>query len=285
MRTHRKPGGRGRAFLVWLGVGFLIATTVVLIGWRVHGGRWVRVETPSMGTTAPVGSLLWVAPVRYQDLRRGDLITFTPPGSSGTMYTHLIRAVNPDGTLSTQGKITAPDPWRLPRANIVGKVVMRWRYVGWLVLAAPVLLFGAVAVTTTASRVRDRDLRLPVLVVGGSLVLVAALVIYRPLTRADQISFVPVGHGARATYVATGILPVRVSAAGGTAIVLRDGQVGSVRSSRPAAGGGHRRYSVTVSPSLSLIWWMALVAACFTPAVARMVGGLRARGARRANPR
>ncbi len=282
--VHR--GSRGCAIVAWLVVCFLVATTVVLVGWRVHGGRWVRVETASMGTTAPVGSLLWVAPARFEDLHRGDLITFTPPGSPGTTYTHLIRAVNPDGTLSTQGKITAPDPWRLTRADVVGKVVMRWRDVGWLVLAAPVLLVGAALVMTTAGRVRDRDLRLPVIVVGGSLVLVAALVIYRPLTRADQISFVPAGHGARATYVSTGILPVRVAASGGTAVVLHDGQVGSVSSDRSTRDAGRARYAVTVSPALPLIWWMLLILACFAPACARMLRDLAApAGGHGANPR
>lgn len=287
MSARATGAGRGRAILAWLGVGFLVATTVVLIGWRVHGGRWVRVETPSMGTTAPVGSLLWVEPVRYRDLRRGDLITFTPPGSPGTTYTHLIRSVNRDGTLSTQGRITAPDPWRLTQADVVGKVVMRWPGVGWVVLAAPVLLLGTVLVVTVAGRVRDRDLRLPVVVVGGSLVLVAALVIYRPLTRADQISFVPAGHGARATYVATGILPVRISASGGTAVVLHDGQVGAVSTNAPTRDSGHSsRYSVTVSPALSLIWWMALILACFVPAFLRGAQGLaRPASAHRANPR
>lgn len=260
---------RWRQVLAWVGVAFLVASTVVLLGWRVHGGRWVRVETASMGTTAPVGSLLWVAPVRFEDLHRGDLINFTPPGVHGTTYTHLIRAVNPDGTLSTQGKITAPDPWRLSRSDVVGKVVLRWKGVGWLVLAAPILLFGGLLVGTVATKLRDRDLRLPVAVVGGSLVVVVALVIYRPLTQADQLSFVPTGHGVRATYVSTGLLPVRIRASGGTQVVLRDGEVGSVRSTTPSHQGNRSRYAVAVAPALPRTLWILLIALCFLPACGR----------------
>jgi signal peptidase I len=272
MRSPRSQARGWRAVFVWAGVVFLVTTTVVLVGWRVHGGRWVRVETPSMGTTAPVGTLLWVAPVRYTDLRPGDLITFSPPGAHGTTYTHLVRAINSDGTISTQGRITSPDPWRIGPGNVVGKVVLRWRGVGWLVLGAPVLLLGGLAVSAIAGRVRDRDVRVAVAVVGGSLVIVTAFVLYRPLTQADQMSFVPVGHGVRATYVSTGLLPVRVSAAGGTHVVLHDGEVGSVRSTRPASGSGANRYAVSVVPAVPTSWWVLLIALCVLPAVGRGIG-------------
>jgi signal peptidase I len=259
----------------WVVVALLVGFTVVLVGWRLHGGRWVRVETPSMGTTAPVGSLLWVEPVDFATLRKGDLITFTPPDRGATTYTHLVRAVNDDGTVSTQGRITAPDPWRIDRAHVVGKVVLVWPGVGWLVLAAPILVIGGLLVALTASRLRDADLRLPVAVVGGSVVLVVALVVHRPLTRAEQMSFVPVGNGARATYVSTGLLPVRVRAAGGAQVVLHDGEVGAVTTTGetgvPVADGTRHRYAVRVDPALPLSWWFVLVGACFLPALVRAV--------------
>ncbi|MFL6160369.1 MAG: hypothetical protein ACJ72D_30135 [Marmoricola sp.] len=253
---------------VWAAVAALVAMTVLMVGWRLHGGRWVRVETASMGTQAPVGTLLWVAPVRYDDLRPGDLVTFRAPGSGAT-YSHLVRSRNADGTISTQGRITAPDPWRLGPDDVIGKVVHTWPGVGWLVVAAPVLIGGGALVAALCWRVRDRDLRLPLAVVGVAVVLAVGLVVYRPLTRAEQISFVPAAHGARATYVSTGLVPVRLSARGGDSVVLRDGQVGSVLAR--ATGAEHRRYAVTISPQLALRWWLVLVGACFTPALARGV--------------
>lgn len=260
---------RLRRIAAWGGVAVLLAVTVVLVGWRLHGGRWVRVETASMGTEAPVGTLLWVAPADFETLEPGDLVTFHPPGDRSVTYSHLVESVHDDGTFSTQGRISAPDPWRITRDDLVGKVVLRWPGVGWLVLAAPVLLSGGLLVVLVVLRIRTRELKLPVAVVGGSLVLVIALVVYRPLTRAEQLSFVPVDDGARATYVSTGLLPLRLTAPGADPVTLRDGEVGSVHTPGRERADGGSRFAVSLHPDIPLGWWAALVAACFLPALAR----------------
>lgn len=251
----------------WLGVGVLVALTVVLAGWRINGGSWVRVETPSMGTAAPVGTLLWIKPVAFSSLQPGDLITFTPPGAHGVTYSHEIRAVHPDGTLATQGRITAPDPWRIGPDDVVGKAVLRWPGVGWLVLAAPILVLGGGVIAFVVGRVRQRDARLPVAVIGGSLVIVVALLVHRPLTGAERISFVPDGTGARATYVSTGLLPVRLAARGAEPVVLEDGEVGSVIARRSTDLGAGHQFTVSVRPALPFGWWLVLVGCCFVPAI------------------
>src|SRR6201999_6147 len=101
-------------------------------GWWLDGGRWVRVETPSMGRVAPVGTLLWIKPVPFHELRVGDLITFHPPGEAQT-YSHRVYRVNADHTITTKGVIPGPDPWRLTARDIVGRVEMRWWGAGWIV--------------------------------------------------------------------------------------------------------------------------------------------------------
>lgn len=257
-------------WLPWCGVAVLVALTSVLAFWRLDGGTWVRVETPSMGTVAPVGTLLWVKPVAFESLRPGDLVTFRPPGSvgpRGITYSHEIRAINPDGTLSTQGRISAPDPWRISPEQVVGKTVLRMPGAGWLVLAAPILLLGGGLVLSVCTRLRDRELRLPVAVVGGALVIVAALVVHRPLTGAEQMAFVPDGDQARATYVATGLLPVRISAPGGESVVLRDGQVGAVVAPATDPDRSARRFTVSIGPAVPTTWWVVLVGLCFVPAL------------------
>ncbi|MGO4258585.1 hypothetical protein [Marmoricola sp. RAF53] len=262
--------GRVGRVVAWAGVAVLLAAVAALGAWWLQGGRWVRVETASMGTRAPVGSLLWVAPTPFSELERGDLITFTPPGHT-TTYSHLVDRIEPDGTLATRGRITSPDPWRLRAADVHGRVVMTWKGVGWILLAAPVLLLGALLVAAVASRFRDRSVRLPVTLVGAALVVSAALVVYRPLVRADQLAFVPVDGGARATYVSTGLLPLRVSTGSGDAVVLRDGEVGSVVARAPertAPQPGERsRFQVSLEPSVPFSWWAGLVGACFLPAL------------------
>jgi hypothetical protein len=269
-RTHassrlRPPSGIG-ARLVAVA---LVAIVVGLAGWRLHGGGWERVETASMGTQAPVGTLLWVAPADFASLRPGDLITFRPPGTDAT-YSHLVRSINADGTISTQGRITAPDPWRLHAQDLLGRVVWSWKGVGWLVLAAPLLVLGGLVVTLASRQARDRDLRVAIALIGAACVIALCLVVYRPLTRADQISFVPVAGGARATYVSTGLLPVRITGSGGHSVVLSDGQIGSVLATT-RTGGTHHRFAVSVRPDIPWTWWLAVVGACFVPILGRRV--------------
>jgi hypothetical protein len=267
-----------RRVAAWAGVAVLLAFTAALVGWRISGGTWVRVETPSMGTRAPVGTLLWVKPVSFESLRPGDLITFTPPRAHGVTYSHEVKKVYPDGTLSTQGRITAPDPWRIGPQNVVGKTVMRWPGAGWLVLAAPVLVLGGVLVAFVVGRIRNRDARMPAAVIGASLVIVTALVVYRPLTGAERISFVPDRSGARATYVSTGLLPVRLAARGAKPVVLGDGEVGSVLAEHATGVSAGRQFTVSIRPAVPFGWWLGLIGCCFVPGVASAV-------ARRRNPR
>lgn len=241
--------------------------------WVITGGRWYIVQTPSMGTSAPVGTLLWVEPTDFADLHVGDLITFHPPNSSAT-YSHRVYAINVDGTISTKGQITAPDPWHLTASNVVGKVSMRWWGMGWLVRAAPYLIIGGLVLWLVLRRYTPRKWRLPGAVVGAALLLSLCIVILRPLTRADQLAINPDGRGVQATYVSTGLLPLRLEATGGAHVDLRDGQVGVVRSTHADARG---RYPITLRPHIPWWWWIVLVLACFVPGLWTVVVGVRAK--------
>jgi hypothetical protein len=262
----------------WATLTAVLALTAFVGLWRLHGGRIERVETPSMGTVAPVGSLLWVAPVDGSRLRPGDFISFHPPGDPGTTYSHRVRRIYADGTIRTQGVISAPDPWRLTSQDIVGQVRMTWPVAGWLVRATPVLVVGGVLVALAVGRLHRRW-RGAAALIGASLVLSTAIVLYRPFVNAEQLAFAPADDGARATYVSTGLLPLRLQALGpgGSRVDLRDGQVGSVR---VAAAGSDRHYAVRLSPAVPLGFWLLLVAACFVPALlgscARLVTRRRA---------
>ena len=243
-------------------------TTAVLLAWYAQGGRWVRVETPSMGTDAPVGTLLWVKPTPFEDLRAGDLITFHPPDrQDGPTYSHLVAEVHADGTISTRGRITDTDPWRIGPDDVVGRVALRWYGVGWLVLAAPVLGAGALLVTVVVRRLRERESRVAVAVLGTAVVLATAIGVYQPLTRAEQLAFTSADGGARATYVSTGLLPLRLTEPGGESVVLRNGEVGSVLATGPRSIGQGRRFEVSLRPEIPWAWWAVLVGACFVPAL------------------
>jgi hypothetical protein len=272
-RAVRLLGGLVLACLV----GLLLFAAV----WRLQGGRIERVETPSMGTRAPVGSLLWVKPVDAADLHAGDFITFHAPGRPGTTFSHLVRAVHPDGTLSTGGLLSGQDPWRLQQADVVGEVQMTWPVAGWVVRVSPVLLGGFVFLVLVISRLRQHW-RGPAALVGAAVVLAVVVVVYRPFTHAEQLAFAPVDDGARATYVGTGLLPVRLAAdappgRSGDSVVLGDGEVGSVH---VATKDECNRYVVHLSPAVPFWFWIGLVGACFVPAVASSVGSMRGRSDR-----
>lgn len=245
--------------LVWAGV------------WRVQGGKWERVETASMGTTAPVGSLLWVEPTDFKELKVGDFITFHPPGSTGQTYSHRVHTINANGTIGTKGQITNPDPWEIRSGDVVGKVTMTWKGVGWIVKAAPVLFIGGLVLWLIIRKLRDESWKLPFAIVGASLILSLAIVIYRPLIQAEQLGFAPVAGGAKATYVSTGLLPLRLKAYHGGHVDLRDGEVGSVVSDKKDPYG---RYGVSLHPHLPFWWWVVLILVCFIPALWTLVVGL-----------
>lgn len=262
---------RGLARLAsWTLLAALIGFVAFCLVWRVDGGRWERVETPSMGTVAPVGTLLWIKPADFDGLRKGDFITFHPPGSTAT-YSHRVLERHDDGTISTKGVIPAPDPWRLHADDVVGEVRMRWWGVGWLVAAAPVLLVGGLLVAGVRS-VASRSWRLPATILLGSLVLTAAIVWYRPFISAQQLSFAAATTGgADASYVGTGLLPIRLQAHHGEHVDLRAGEVGTVHV--PQADHD-QKLRVELKPAVPLWWWVGLVLACFLPALYSLVFGL-----------
>ena len=249
----------------WVLLGLLVGFVAFCGAWRVQGGRWERVETPSMGTVAPVGTLLWVKPVDFASLRPGDFITFRPPGSHGGTYSHRVLAVEPDGRITTKGVLSPPDPWHLGPGDVVGSVRMRWRGVGWLVAAAPVLLVGGFLVLLVG-RLGRPAWRVPALLVVVAFTLSAAIAWYRPLVNAEQLAFAPSpGGGADATYVGTGLLPIRLTAHDGASVVMSAGEVGTVHVTHVDRAGKLR---VTLSPAVPWWWWSFLVGACFAPAAA-----------------
>jgi hypothetical protein len=274
----------GARILRWSGLlvlGGLLLLLAFAAVWRVQGGRIERVETPSMGTVAPVGSLLWVKPVDVSTLRPGDFITFHPPGRPDTTFSHRVYGIDADGTIRTKGVISAPDPWQLQASDVVGSVRMTWPVAGWLVRMGPVLALGGFLVALVASRL-DRRWRGVVALVGASLVVAIAITVYRPFLRADQLAFAPDHVGATATYVSTGLLPVRLEAdPGGARVVLSDGEVGSVHV--PFSDESHR-YAVHLAPAVPRLFWIVLVVICFVPALVDSGGRLIRRRTQAAPP-
>lgn len=251
-------------------LGTLVAAAAFAGIWRMTGGTIERVETPSMGTRAPVGSLLWTRPAAFDRLRPGDFVSFHPPDDRTKTYSHLVHARNRDGTLTTKGLISSPDPWRLTDNDVIGKVSMNWPGAGWLIQCAPVLLIGGL-LTALLTRMSRPHLKLALALLGASLTISAALSMERPLVNAQQLAFSQVPQGARATYVGTGLLPVRLRAHQGEAVTMRAGEMGSVLITQKDELG---RYRADLAPAIPRLFWIILIGVCFVPAIWILVVGL-----------
>lgn len=128
--------------------GMALAGLAVFIGlfgilWRLTGGHWEIVATPSMGRTAPVGSLVFTRPADIADVRVGEVISFHPPGLRVETVTHRVVRIDDDGALHTRGDINAADDALPVRNDLVGRVVSIWWGLGWLLKALPLLIVAA----------------------------------------------------------------------------------------------------------------------------------------------
>jgi len=257
----------------------LLGMCGVLVGWWASGGRWLIVRSPSMGSYAPVGTLVWERPANIHDIHVGQVITFRSPFSELT-YTHRVVARDPDGTLQTKGDINAGrDPGHIDQRHLVGRVAAVWPGVGWLVRALPLLLIGGLAWWVLTGLLASRRSRAPLRVIGVALLVAAAIVVYKPLFGATKLSFIPEGpSGARATYVGTGLLPAEMHATGSLPVLLHSGQVRSIVATQH---DHHGRYQVTVSWTTPWQAWAIIAAAGIAPAVWSVIVGVEPMRSRR----
>jgi signal peptidase I len=207
----------------------VIAVAAAAGAFRLAGGRWFIMQTPSMGTTAPVGTLVLTHPVAtLSALRVGDVVTCRPPFPAASYYTHRVVAVSATG-VTTRGDLNgAADPWTLGRTNVVGRAVLIVPGAGWLLLTLSSLA-GAVAVTWAFTRRLRHPQWRRVSQLASSLAVTVVLVArLKPFTGVTELASTVDGHGvARISLVSTGLLPVRLTAAPGhghtTPVVLTYG--------------------------------------------------------------
>jgi signal peptidase I len=236
--------------------GIILAGGAVLWfgGWRAHD-----MTTPSMGTAAPVGSLVLSRPVQARAVHIGQVIVFHPPGRPDVTFAHRVISVTaqPGGTaLQTRGDINpTPDVWTLHQSNLVGGSFVTIPDVGFVIQALPLLLLGAFLILLISSGLSQRT-RGPFRIAGGA-VLVAVLLVYlHPLEQADLLDEqISQGHGI-ATVVPTGVLPIRVIAHGGSTATAAPGQVAVVHLHHVDP---HHVFRISTGIHLSGWWWLTLL--------------------------
>ncbi|MGH9120936.1 MAG: S24/S26 family peptidase [Acidimicrobiales bacterium] len=246
-----------------------LAVTVLAVGWRVTGGTWYLVESPSMGTAAPVETLLLDRPPGR--IAVGELVTFHPPASDQT-FTHRVVAILANGGVKTKGDAnSSADGWVLTPSDIVGVVDARLWYVGWVIRALPVLAVGGFVVWLLTRYLVRAPGRPVARVVGLVVVAALAVVIVKPLVGYTVVTLNKGDGHAYGTVVSTGLLPIEVRSPGGTHIYLADGQVGTVMT--PLVAGVHH-YRVDITPHWTLWWVLSIGVICLSPALYASLRGL-----------
>jgi signal peptidase len=118
------------AIFVVLGVASIVAVPRML-GWST-----LVVLSGSMTPAMPVGGLAFVAPIRPQDVKAGDVVTYYRPDRPGTLVSHRVVVVSDQlgaPTVWTKGDANpAPDQWAVPASAVVGEVRFTIPYLGHL---------------------------------------------------------------------------------------------------------------------------------------------------------
>lgn len=237
-----------------------VAASVLLVAGVVgmlffSGYRFFVVETPSMATTAPVGTLVITRPQASYAI--GDVVSYQ---SKTRVYTHRIVAETPQGW-TTKGDLNgATDPLPVKNSQIIGAVVFYGKYIGFFVRGLPWVLLGwlVVYLITLLPRVRP-SWRWQIRLFGGSLVVSLVTLWLRPWVNVLMTGYVPADVGVDMHLVNTGIFPVNVL---GT--ILQSGQDAVVNQTVAAADG---KYYVTPTLALNAGWFLAMLAICLTPMV------------------
>jgi signal peptidase len=114
----------GSALLVCAAV--LLGAALVLYNTGNLPYKVYIVHTGSMSPAIPSGSAVIVREGQY---RVGDVVSFKV---HGTIVTHRLKAVHPNGTITTKGDANeTADPWHVPKSNIIGQVVASPRLLGY----------------------------------------------------------------------------------------------------------------------------------------------------------
>ena len=269
---------RRRTIVMWVSTVLLTALVAVTLLFQASGGRWFVVQTPSMGTTAPVGTLLLTTPVLIEGVQVGDVVSFHPSTTPDETYTHRVIAVDADG-LTTRGDINgATDPWKTTQTDLIGKATTILPGAGWLAKGLPLFLAGLVIVTILTRLIGSATHRASMRMLGGSLVAALVVFVLKPFVALVVLEAVTRGDDVKASIVNTGLLPIRVAAEGGTHTTLAAGQVGSITAPIGENGQFHQ---ISTTLDLPLWGWILFYGLCAAPLLYTLIVGLPAEAEQR----
>ena len=272
----RTPGDHARRTATIVASVLLLAFVVGAAVFAATGGHWFVVRTPSMGTAAPVGTLVLTRPTTVADLHVGDVVAFHPTDAQQLTYTHRIVAIHGD-SVTTRGDINgSADPWRTTDRDLIGKAVTILPGIGYLARALPLLLVGGLLVVGITRWWLRADRRGPVRMLGFSVLYILATLTIRPFVGLRQLATTTDPDGASITAVSTGLMPIRVEALKGhghaVPVHLGYGQVGTVRLTDPPKDG---KFALAAHLDLPWTMWLLLLGIWALPVLWVFVVGFR----------
>ena len=117
---------------------FIAIMAIGLVGLRLAGFRTFTVMSGSMEPDYPVGSLLYVQPVDYRNLKVGDVISFVA-NDDKVVVTHRIAEIVPDENdasvlrFRTKGDANeSPDANLVHYKNVIGTPMVVLPYIGYV---------------------------------------------------------------------------------------------------------------------------------------------------------
>ncbi len=264
-RVHPVPLRRG---IVWVPMIVCLLVAVLVGAWVLRGGSVLVMQTPSMGTVAPVGSFVLVHPIGDAPVHKGMILAFRVP-QTGIVYMHRVADVLPDGSFRTRGDLdSADDGWVLTRAAIVGAPSLILPWLGWVLMGAPWGL-GVLVAGLLFAWLLPRSARSAIhsLTFAGCL----ALPLYklRPLVRVTIATAGSAGHQVVANLVDSGVLPLRVTLRS-SVLLLRPGHLGTI--SAHVATHNQSVAMLGAHPALPLWGWGLLAGVVLTPLAIGLVG-------------
>lgn len=241
-----------KSLWLWILPSLLLAGLVVfffLSGWRLF-----VVKTPSMGQTAPVGSLVVVH--SQTSYKKGDIIAFS---QNDRVYIHRITGTDQkkNGAFITKGDLNGTvDPWRTDSNTIIGRAENITRHLGWLLLALPWLVLGFIIVylLSIAPKV-TLPWRWPIRIMGSAIVVALVSIWLHPWINFGLLGYVPNDYaGVDMHIVNTGIFNINAE---GT--ILSPGEDATINIPYSDSAG---RFVLLPRPALGFwgVIWMILFA-------------------------
>ncbi len=273
MALHRRvlTSPRRTAGLV-TGAAATLALALVVAVPLLGGMRLFVVSSPSMGTAAPVGTLVVTRPASTTSVQRGEVVAYAPLDGPGPTVVHRVVATEPSSTgptLVTRGDLNgSDDPHPVTDDRLVGRAVALLPGWGYAVRAVPLLGLGGVLVVLLTGLWLRPEVRGPVRLVAWSLLYAVTVLRLRPFVGVTEVAVSSSPDGSRVSFVSTGMLPVTVTEQLGHAASgpshLSYGERGELAVHVAAAGD---RLRLHVRPDLSWTAWLLLWGLCLLPVV------------------